>query len=321
MKRLLIGLFFIPTVVFGQFDPAGGETGSKAIHRDHVSLSLWGDSVVIQRGEMQLGDTSKAVVTTGSAADGLGKADNYTVSLGDGGSATYYFENPVKDVKGPDIVIFENGFSWIGGYFLELAFVEVSSNGKDYVRFPAISMADTTKQIENLSYMECEWYHNLAGKHQAPYGTPFDLSELKDSTKVDIQNIHYIRIVDVVGSIDNSIATRDSKNQIINDPWPTNFESGGFDLDAIAIIRFVLSNNDLVQNSRLITGNLISQNSDIRFVNEVDEVVVLDMSGKILQTEYAVNQLKHFSYLPGYYTLILKKDNQTYTERICVISE
>ncbi len=40
----------------------------------------------------------------------------------------------------------------------------------------------------------------------------------------------------MVGSVDILYATRDSEGNIINDPWPTPFATGGFDLDAVAIL-------------------------------------------------------------------------------------
>jgi len=321
MKHLVLSFFLFPLIALGQFDPAGGKAGSKAVHRDNSSISYWGDSLVIQRGPMQIGDSSGKLASTGTANDGIGKADNYPVSLGDGGSATYYFKEGIRDITGPDFVVFENGFSWIGGYFLELAFVEVSSNGTDFIRFPAISVADTASQIENLSYMECEWYHNLAGKHQAPYGTPFDLNELKDSSKLDVQNIHYIRVVDVVGSIDKKYANRDSKNNIINDPWPTNFEPGGFDLDAVGVIKFALSEHEQIVNIRLIVGNLVLANGAIRLTETVETLTIIDALGKtVLHKNGIINEINAPSSV-GYFTVVIQKNNHIYTEKICVISE
>ena len=43
-------------------------------------------------------------------------------------------------------------------------------------------------------------------------------------------------IVDVVGSIDPLYATHDSLGNIVIDPWPTAFASGGFDLDGMGVI-------------------------------------------------------------------------------------
>jgi hypothetical protein len=52
---------------------------------------------------------------------------------------------------GYDFAIFENGFPFgSGSFYLELAFVEVSSDGKHFVRFNAISNTDTTQQIDSV---------------------------------------------------------------------------------------------------------------------------------------------------------------------------
>jgi hypothetical protein len=77
--------------------------------------------------------------------------------------------------------------------------------------------------------------NNLAGKYVTNYGTPFDLQELENTTGLDINNITHIRLVDVVGSIDKHAAT-DKDGNIINDPYPTAFPTGGFDLDALAVL-------------------------------------------------------------------------------------
>ncbi|MFT7592087.1 MAG: hypothetical protein ACI9UJ_002016, partial [bacterium] len=233
--RLLITSISLTISIAGyaQFDPAGGQSGSKAVHRDNASISYWGDSVTLDLGFQRINASNPVKVTTCAETDATGKADNRTVSLGDGGQATYYFERSINNISGPDFVVFENGFEWSGGYFLELGFVEVSSDGEKFVRFPSESAADTTNQIENLAYMECNWYHNLAGKHQAPYGTPFDLEQLKDSVGLDVTHISHIRVVDVVGSLNDSFASVDINGNKVNDPWPTDFASGGFDIDAI----------------------------------------------------------------------------------------
>ena len=96
-------------------------------------------------------------------------------------------------------------------------------------------MSDTTKLIvvSEVDYLKI---NNLAGKYRAGFGTPFDLAELKDSANLDINQIRFVRIVDVVGSINTNYARRDSKGRKINDPWPTRFASSGFDLDAVGVI-------------------------------------------------------------------------------------
>ncbi len=306
--RLIAFLFIlIPSLCLAQFDPAGGESGSKAVHRDDMTTARWADSVVFNPGWKNISDTTQGRVEAGLIDDVLGAANNRTLSFGDGGTATFYYDQPIIDVEGPDIVVFENGFAWSGGYFLELAFVEVSSDGNRYVRFPSVSSADTSDQIGNLAYMECQWYHNFAGKHQAPYGTPFDLSELRDSS-IDLSDIHYIRLIDVVGALNDSIGNRDSKGNLINDPWPTGFENGGFDLDAVGVMRFPLSiaDTDISQ-----MPNPVSTGSDVNF-EKPHNIQLFDLSGKLI-VERSDNSFAAPA-IPGLY--IVSIDNSIY--KLCV---
>jgi hypothetical protein len=152
---------------------------------------------------------------------------------GDGGYAILTFDEPISNGLGFDFAVFENSFD---GYFLELAHVEVSSDGIHFVRFPSVSLTDTTEQIWSFGYVEAIHNHNLAGKYRFDYGTPFDLEDLKDSELVDINNITHVKIIDVIGSIDPELGSRDSRGVLINDPFPTPFPSGGFDLDAVGIL-------------------------------------------------------------------------------------
>ncbi len=84
--------------------------------------------------------------------------------------------------------------------------------------------------------MDARYINNLAGKYIAGYGTPFDLEELKNETGLDVNNITHIRLVDVIGSLDDTHASLDKNNRKINDPYPSVFPSGGFDLNAIGVI-------------------------------------------------------------------------------------
>ena len=155
------------------------------------------------------------------------------VSLGDGGFAILEFASPINDEIGPDFAVFENGFDDL---FLELAFVEVSSDGINFFRFPSISNTDTTIQTGSFGLTDASKLHNLAGKYRAEYGTPFDISDLPNDALLNKQAITHVRVMDVVGSIQNQYGSRDANGQIINDPWPTNWPNGGFDLDAVGVI-------------------------------------------------------------------------------------
>ena len=69
------------------------------------------------------------------------------VSLGDGGTVVLTFPQPIGDVPGPDFAVFENGFkAFDNSFFLELAHVEVSSDGVNFYRFPSSSLTPSLSQ-------------------------------------------------------------------------------------------------------------------------------------------------------------------------------
>jgi hypothetical protein len=103
-------------------------------------------------------------------------------------------------------------------------------------------------QLENADAIDPSQIHNFAGKYEAMYGTPFDLDEVEDDALLNKDRITHVRLVDVVGCISiDSCARYDSQSHIINDPWPTGFKSGGFDLDAVGVIHD-LAHNDVAEN-------------------------------------------------------------------------
>lgn len=224
--------------VQAQFAPRAGEPGSTAIHRDSLIITAWAKGAVLNRGPQQCGLPSLGLATTGTAESAIGPAgENGVVSLGDGGSIVLEFDPPIRNGAGFDFAVFENGFLYKDSLdFLELAFVEVSSDGVYFCRFPAISLTQTLQQVDTFDGLDPRWIHNLAGKYTYGYGTPFDLSELPDTVLLDKEHIRYVQVMDVTGSLNDSCGSQDSRGNRINDPWPTPFPQGGFDLDAIGVI-------------------------------------------------------------------------------------
>ena len=148
------------------------------------------------------------------------------VCLGDNGKITLYFPHPVRDGAGADFAVFENSFS---NGFLELAFVEVSSDGVNFVRFPNASLG--TSAVGAFGSVDPTNLSGLAGKYRGGFGTPFDLASLPGSALLDKSNVRFIRLVDIVGDGD----AKDSSNRTIYDPYPTT-GSAGFDLEAVGVI-------------------------------------------------------------------------------------
>ena len=222
--------------VTGPFCGAVGTEGCTAIAFDDPTIKGWATGCTLVRGSQDLSNPNAPAVTYGTEADAVGPATANTmdvVSLGDGGSATLTFARSIMNGDGYDFAVFENSFN---DNFLELAFVEVSTDGETFVRFPATSLTQTDRQIGGTGSVDPTFINNLAGKYRVGYGTPFDLDELRDSTGIDINNINYVRIIDVVGSIDPLLGTRDAFGHMINDPFPTNSYSAGFDLDGVAVL-------------------------------------------------------------------------------------
>lgn len=223
---------------YGQYPPPTGHTGTTAIYKDSSVFYAWATHCKVVRGYINIADTNATYnglnrASFGDSTMATGIADEQVVSLGDGGTATLTFDTIISDQDGWDFAVFENGFA---DNYLELGFVEVSSDGVHFVRFPSVSLTQTQAQVGTFDTLDTRKIYNLAGKYRVDYGTPFDLAQLKDSAAIDIHHITRIRIVDVVGCIQDAYARYDSQNHKINDPWPTPFNTGGFDLDAVGLV-------------------------------------------------------------------------------------
>ncbi|RQO32502.1 secretion protein [Taibaiella sp. KBW10] len=212
-----------------------------AVSKTDTRISAWATACTVTRGWVDIADHSQGLASFGVDANGVGIPGSSTdvVSLGDSGTAVLTFANPIKNMSGPDFAVFENGF--VDGQnpqqaFLEFAFVEVSSDGQRYVRFPASYTGSTATQYGNWTYVDGREYKNLAGRYVLGYGTPFDLEELQDSTGLDINNITHVRLVDVIGSVNPLLGSKDAQGNLINDPYPSPYASGGFDLSGIAVL-------------------------------------------------------------------------------------
>lgn len=271
----------------GVFCGAVGTEGCDAIAQDSSIIVGWATGCTVVRGPVDIVNPDGPRVHYGTDNAGVGPAGVITtdaVSLGDGGTATLTFAHPIRNGAGPDFAVFENPFN---DYFLELAFVEVSTDGERFVRFPATSLTQTDSQV--VSYVEPSDIHNLAGKYRVGYGTPFDLAELADSAGIDIDSIVFVRLVDVVGCIDPQYATYDAYGHIVNDPYPTNdtqWGSGGFDITGVAVIH---ENNPsgVEQASSVISGVWPLPATDRIYVAcrkvQVD-IQIFDINGRLMQS-------------------------------------
>ena len=222
----------------GPFCGIVGTEGCTAVKYDDSCIIAWATGCEVVFGPVDLRGHPDSMVTfarTGDSAIGPAWTNSvyHVVPLGDGGQATLTFAEPIRNVNGYDFAVFENSFNDL---FLELAFVEVSSDGERFVRFPATSLTQTETQIGGIGQVDATYINNLAGKYRGGWGTPFDLEELRDSAGLDINNITHVRVIDVVGSIDPQYGSYDAYGHLINDPFPTYSYSAGFDLDAVAVL-------------------------------------------------------------------------------------
>lgn len=235
-----------------------------AMHKDSSAFVGWVTSAEVVRGYVNISDTTVTYTQGGTTSNHafygtvencLGQANGQFISLGDGGSITLQFASPIVNGPGHDFAVFENALipnavpNQDSIVFYELAFVEVSSNGEDFVRFPAVSHVQATEQVGTFGYENANLLTNFAGVFPVFYGYPFDLEELANEPNLDVNNITHIRLIDVVGSIDPQYGTYDSEGNIINDPFPTPFYSCGFDLDAVGVINSLNSVEDNISAS------------------------------------------------------------------------
>lgn len=182
---------------------------------------------------------------------GLGDTEGSldVLSLGVGGNITFGFDVTIKNDPGEDFIVFENPFYIFSNpekVYAELMYVEVSTDGINFARFPSISNSNESgsiypEDVENLAGVY-PVYANVDKNNIDPFdpevagGDAFDLNDLLDdplveSGFVDLDNVHYIRLIDILG--DGSCL--DSRGLPIYDPIDMD---NGADLDAVAIINY-----------------------------------------------------------------------------------
>lgn len=316
-ERLLIFALIIsisPVWLRGQYPPPAGMPGSTAIAADSNIFVEWAQECVLYRGYLNISDTTFYLngnnkASYGLSSDATGMADNVVVSLGDKGMAVLTFQTPLVDANGYDFAIFENSFN---DNFLELAFVEASSDGIHFFRFPSVSLIDSTTQTGGYETTDATKIHNLAGKYRALYGTPFDIAELSNNALLDKNNITHIRIIDVVGSVNPLYGNRDSQGHLINDPFPTPFEGGGFDLDAVGVIHNKIFNSVAENRQTLkVLPNPANDQVQIIIDAEIRQMYIYDLNGKmlLLNEQNRSNTIDISGLATGMYQIVIEYNN------------
>ena len=322
-KVFVLILALMPTMLWAQFAPASCFPGTTAMHADSSAFVAWATGCTVERGLMRINKPNLGYASFGEEAlvAGVPGGTYDVVSLGDGGSATVTFASPIYNGEGPDFAVFENGLhpdtdSTMTMYFLEIAFVEVSSDGENFFRFPAITKVQYETQVGGFDAMNPAQIHNFAGKYEAFYGTPFDLDEVEDNPLLNKNRVTHIRIIDVVGNINPEYATYDSEGHPVNDPWPTGFNTGGFDLDAIGVIHD-LAHNDVPENEEnaiSVYPNPVRDRLSVRG-EDIQLVEVYNIVGQQVMTSTETT-LELGDLTAGIYFVRVVADGNTVTQRV-----
>lgn len=324
MNKLIVLLLVIRAgSAFSQsYAPAPGISGSTAIAKDSSCFVAWATGVQVTRGSVDISTPTMTFATFGEESFALGNAEGdgiSVVSLGDSGVALVTFNSPITNEAGPDFAIFENGFT---DDYMEFAHVEVSSDGVNFVRFPSHTESPVLVQLDNFMFGDCRMVNNLAGKYRQGFGTPFDLEELTGNPLLDVYAITHVKLIDVIGSISAGIGTTDALGNLINDPFPTPFESCGFDLDAVGVIhQLPLSLNEQTLSFQLYPN---PTNDLIHLLGEINgEVRFYSLEGKLLmqqavngvQNTFSLKQLNVASVI-----MEVQTNDAVWRERIQVVS-
>lgn len=175
---------------------------------------------------------------------------DWAVGSPSGGSITVGFDVTITNKSGYDFVIWENGF-WStfssdgsinphDGVFAELGFVDVSTDGLNWVTFPSTYL-ETMTPYPNI---DPTYVHNLAGNYVSigtPYeGTPFDLDDILGTMAVldglvDPNKINYVRLRDILGAGEGG----NELDSLGNTIYDGNGFGGGADWDAVGVINAV----------------------------------------------------------------------------------
>lgn len=178
----------------------------------------------------------------------IGSTDVYT--LGVGGSVTYEMDSSVVNAAGADLIVCENPFLVLGtgASFVEAMFVEVSTDGTVFARFPTRYVGNVGPFPPTVG-LPPAWYSGFAGVMPvqanlftgydpldavAAGGDAFDLAELVDDPlvrdqKVKLDEINYVRLIDVQSGV-----AMDSSATIV---WDAGLDSlASADIDAIVAV-------------------------------------------------------------------------------------
>ncbi len=250
-------IMYISPINAIQFGGSAGSGGDVAVVYNSSNIKAWASgytNYTVGTIENQVDDKWRVPDNIVGAITKVEPTEK-VCTLGNGGSITLYFESGISNGEGVDFAVFENGFD---ENYLELGFVEVSSDGVNFVRFPNFYLGND-RVYEWLFMGNCDVLptdvYNLASKYECGYGHGFDLQELVYAYEyinsancafsdeyieafllsyatLDINNINYIRITDIYG--DGTV--KDTIGHSIFDPTGNQMSSPGVDLQGVAVL-------------------------------------------------------------------------------------
>jgi hypothetical protein len=219
------GIYSGPTDITNAIDPAIPSGSTRFVE--------WANAIDASPNRTYFASRGSSTIST-TGYNSLGDLDPTEINAGASpGYLTVKFPTGIRNGGGADFAVFENGLVYPSTPYLgaELAYVEVSSNGTDFARFPSISTNTEYAGAYGQAYggFDVTSIYNLAGKHANGYGTPFNLDDLLNDPKVlrgevDLNNVQFVKLIDIPGNG----AFKDSFGNGILDQWLTT-GTGGFD--------------------------------------------------------------------------------------------
>lgn len=204
-------------------------------------------------GTLGAGESSTtANILGGPVGGGVSTGSTDILSLGEGGSVTVGFGVTITDGPGVDFTVYENAIVF-GDVFAEVFFVEVSTNGTDFARFPTSYVGP--QNPGDFTLMPIGTYDGFGG-HQPVLtnifdampvdpldparsgGESFDLSALANDPlvtggQVDLTEIHFVRLIDAPSG---GLST-DTSGTPVWDSREAVGAANSADIDAIAVIQ------------------------------------------------------------------------------------
>jgi hypothetical protein len=175
----------------------------------------------INPGPTATADPDSAVGEPSGLGLWQGSVDVYTVGVG--GSITLELDSSAVNAAGTDLIVCENPFLVLGTQdsFVEAMFVEVSTNGVDFARFPTRYTGNVGPFPPTIG-LPTPWYSGFAGVmpfHANPElgyspidvvtggGDAFDLADLLDhplvlSELLDLDEVNYVRLIDIESGVE-----------------------------------------------------------------------------------------------------------------------